>query len=177
MRRIITVEGAVGVGLSFIAAAMAGLGVPKWAWLIVLILGIGMICFAIGTVVQGRKPPPAPGVAPVAPVSAGRTLDLNLPPQRTTPPSGHLRELHSEGQLIAKRGVLSHRGGGVVAKDLDSWEERCVKALSNWPGFRREYEAIAPCSRTTQNHDLLARLHMKCGVLATAIKHAESVGL
>src|ERR1035438_8116347 len=39
----VKIEGIGGVGVSLAAAAMAALGLPKWAWIIVLVVG-GVLC-------------------------------------------------------------------------------------------------------------------------------------
>jgi hypothetical protein len=63
----VKIEGIGGVGVSLAAAAMAALGLPKWAWIIVLVVGVVLCIVAVVRYVDRRchgpiSNPPSPGV-------------------------------------------------------------------------------------------------------------------
>ena len=63
----VKIEGIGGVGVSLAAAAMAALGLPKWAWIIVLVVGVVLCIVAVVRYVGRRSHgpisnPPSPGV-------------------------------------------------------------------------------------------------------------------
>lgn len=73
-RTAIGVEGLGGFGVSLVAAALAALGAPKVLWVIVLVLGVGLIVLAVvqwwrsshpsaGDPAEGQGPPEADEIA------------------------------------------------------------------------------------------------------------------